>query len=102
MERSMSDVRPLRLGLACLARTRFDYAAARDLYLRSVAALKAFEGVELIAPDDLILDNPDDPKPGLVAQASAFFHAAQIDALVIQNGTFTMRVMALELIQGFN
>ncbi len=98
----MSSFRPLRLGLACLARTRFDYAAARDLYHRSVAALKTFEGVELIAPDDLILDNPDAPISGLVAQAAGFFHAAQIDALIIQNGTFTLGDMALELIESFN
>jgi L-fucose isomerase-like protein len=97
----MPDLPPLRLGLACLARSRFDYATARDLYHKSVAALKAFDGVEVIAPDDLILDNPDAPVPGLIRQASAFFHAAQVDALIVQNGTFTMGDMALELLESF-
>jgi L-fucose isomerase-like protein len=95
----MADVRPLRLGLACLARSRFDYVTARAIYQRSVAALKAFDGVELIAPDDLILDNPDEPVPGLIAKAAAFFSAAQIDAIIIQSGTFTMGDMALELLE---
>lgn len=56
---------PLQLGLACVARSRFDFQAARDVYRRSVAVLKQFPNVEVIAPDDLILDNPDHPTPRL-------------------------------------
>ncbi len=93
----MTTLSPLRLGLACVARSRFDYQAARDIYHRSVAALKQFPNVEVIAPDDLILDNPDNPTPGLIPQAIHFFQQAQIDALIIQNGTFTMGDMTLEL-----
>ena len=92
----------LRLGLACLARSRFDYQAARELYQRSVAALKQFPNVELIAPDDIILDNPDNPTPGLIARAATFFHQAQIDALIIQSGTFTMGDLALDLVESFS
>ncbi len=98
----MPQLRPMRLGLACLARSRFDYETARDLYHRSVAALQAFDGVEVIAPDDLILDNPDEPVPDLIRKAATFFHQAQIDALIIQSGTFTMGDLALDLLEGFN
>ncbi|MBM3128299.1 MAG: hypothetical protein FJ009_06640 [Chloroflexi bacterium] len=94
----MATLPPLRLGLACLARSRFDYQAARDVYHRSVAALKQFPNVEVIAPDDLILDDADHPTPGLIAQAIDFFQRAQIDALIVQNGTFTLGDLTLDLI----
>ncbi|MBI5305287.1 MAG: hypothetical protein HY868_24360 [Chloroflexi bacterium] len=98
----MTHFPTLRLGLACIARSRFDYQAARDIYHRSVAALKQFPNVDVIAPDDLILDNPDDPTPGLIPQAINFFQQAQIDALIIQNGTFTMGDLSLELADRFS
>jgi L-fucose isomerase-like protein len=88
--------------LACLARSRFDYQAARDVYQRSVAALKQFPNVQVIAPDDLILDDADHPTPGLIAQAIDFFQRAQIDALIVQNGTFTLGDLTLDLIDPFN
>jgi L-fucose isomerase-like protein len=93
----MTALPPLRLGLATIARSRFDYQAARDVYHRSVAALNKFPNVEVIAPDDLILDNPDDPNPDLIKNAINFFYQAKIDALIIQNGTFTMGEPSLEL-----
>ncbi len=92
----------LRVGLACLARSRFDYAAARQLYHASVAALKQFPRVELVAPDDIILDNPDDPTPGLIERAVSFFRQGEIDALIIQSGTFTMGDLALDLVDSFH
>ncbi|MCI0477329.1 MAG: hypothetical protein L0Y55_13865 [Anaerolineales bacterium] len=98
----MATIPPLRLGLACLARSRFDYQAARGVYQRSVAALKQFPNVEVIAPDDLILDDPDHPTPGLIAQAINFFQQAQIDALIVQNGTFTLGDIVLDLVDPFN
>ncbi|MEW5719161.1 MAG: hypothetical protein AB1817_11070 [Chloroflexota bacterium] len=98
----MAILPPLRLGLACVARSRFDYQAARDIYHRSVAALKQFPNVEVVAPDDLILDDPDNPTPGLIRRAINFFQQAQVDALIIQNGTFTMGDLALDLADGFS
>ena len=98
----MTNSFSLRLGLACIARSRFDYQAAHDVYRRSVAALKQFPNVEVIAPDDLILDNPDNPTPGLIQNASSFFQQAQVDALIIQNGTFTLGDLTLDLVDRFS
>lgn len=97
----MPNFPPLRVGLACMARSRFDYQAARDLYRRSVAALRAFPNVELVAPDDIILDNVDDPTPGLVENAATFFRQGEIDVLILQSGTFTVGDMALDLADRF-
>lgn len=98
----MATLPLLRLGLASLARSRFDYQAARDVYRRSVAALKQFPNVEVIAPDDLILDDPDNPKPDLIPQAINFFQQAQVDALIVQNGTFTLGDSVLDLVDSFS
>ncbi len=97
----MPSLPNLRLGLACVARSRFDYEFAREIYRRSVAALKQFPNVDVIAPEDLILDNPDAPEPGLIPQAINFFQQAQVDALIVQNGTFTMGDMVLDLVDRF-
>ena len=98
----MAPLPLLRLGLASVARSRFDYQAARDIYQRSIAALQQFPNVQVIAPEDLILDNPDNPTPGLIQHAINFFQQAQIDALVIQNGTFTPGEMSLDLADSLN
>ncbi len=91
----------LRLGLVSLARSRFDYREARRLYQQSVAALKQFPNVEVIAPGDIVLDNPDDPTPNLLAPTVTLLREAGIDVLIIQSGTFTMGDLALDLVEDF-
>lgn len=98
----MSKFPPLRVGLASIARTRFDYKKAGELYQASIAALKQFEGIDLVAPDDMILDNPDSPAPGLAERAVSFFRRAEVDALIFQSGTFTMGDIPLDIIDAMH
>ncbi len=81
----------IRLGVACLGRTTFDVAAAREIWAQTRKDLAKLENVTIIAPEDLVIE-PDE-----AVAAADMFVKARIDGLVILSGTFHLGHLALEL-----
>ncbi len=84
---------PVRVAFVTLARATFSIDFARETHARSVAALRAIAGVELITPDDVLIE-PED-----AARVAAQLAGGRPDLLIIQNGTFALGNLALELAQ---
>jgi L-fucose isomerase-like protein len=80
----------ITLGIACLGRTTFDVAAAREIWAGTRKDLAKLENVTIVAPDELVIE-PDDA----VVAADAFVKA-RVDGLVIVSGTFHLGHLALE------
>jgi len=81
----------IRLGVVCLARTTFDFDAAKDLWAGILKELAALEAVELTAIPGLVFE---------VAEAKAAAEqlaSANVDGLIIISGTFHLGHLALEI-----
>lgn len=87
---------PTRLGLVCLARLTFDADLAARWYAQAQAMLGALDGVQLCAVEKLVIE------PGDAAAAIAELRAANVDALIIVNGTFALGGLAMSFAQAFN
>jgi L-fucose isomerase-like protein len=84
---------PYKVAFVTLARGTYDIAFAREIRRRSVAALCAVEGVNLVTPDDVLVEPEDARKLG------AEFASQQVALLIIQNGTFALGDLAVHLAQ---
>lgn len=83
----------ITLGVVCLARTTFDYAAAKELWEGIRSDLEAIENVHIVAPRELVFE-VDEAKA-----AASQLARAQVDGLVIISGTFHLGHLALELVK---
>jgi L-fucose isomerase-like protein len=81
----------VRLGVVCLARKTFDYAAAEKLYREKLEELKKLEAVELEAVPHLIIEVAE------AREAARKLDARQIDGLLCLSGTFHLGHLVLEL-----
>lgn len=90
------DAPPLKLGLVCLARLTFEHELAGRWFADAQAALRALPSVELHAAPSLVIEAPD------TEAAIAQLRAADIDALVIANGTFALGGLAMQLAQALD
>ncbi|MDC7244482.1 MAG: fucose isomerase [Sphaerochaetaceae bacterium] len=81
----------ITLGVVALARTTFDYKAAKELYSNILKDLKGLENVDLAAIEDQIIEVEDAKK------AARELAAAQIDGLVVISSTFHLGHLVLEL-----
>jgi len=83
----------ITLGVACLARTTFDYDAAEELWRKIQGDLERLENVTIITYDKLIFEVED------AKQAASIFARSKVDGLVIISGTFHLGHLALELVK---
>lgn len=82
-----------RVALITLARATFDVGFAREIRSRALAALSALDDVGVIECGELLIAPAD---AAMVAQQLA---AERPDLLIIQNGTFALGSLALDLAQ---
>ncbi|MBN1881707.1 MAG: fucose isomerase [Deltaproteobacteria bacterium] len=86
---------PVTIGVVCLARTTFDYTAARGIYERIQADLERIENAQVYAIPDLVIEVEDARK------AAAELRKHGINGLVVISGTFHLGHLALELDREF-
>ena len=84
---------PCKVAFVTLSRATYDMAFAREIRARSVQVLRAIEGVDLITPDDVLVE-PEDARA-----LGAVFASRQPDLLIIQSGTFALGDLAIHLAQ---
>jgi L-fucose isomerase-like protein len=82
--------RNVKVGFVTLSRTTFSLEFARDVCARSEAMLKGM-GVELVTYPNLVVEVED------ARAAAKKFREAEIDLLIIQNGTFAAADLTVEL-----
>ncbi len=81
----------IKLGVVCLARNTFDYAAAAELYCGILKDLSALENVTVCAVKQLVMEVPDAEK------AAAELYENKVDGIAIISGTFHLGHLALEI-----
>jgi L-fucose isomerase-like protein len=82
---------PVRIGVVCLARTTYDYLAAKELYEQIRRDLASIEAVAWRFIEELVISQED-------GQAAATRLATEhIDALVCISGTFHLGHLVLQL-----
>ena len=81
----------ITLGVVCLARKTFDWKAAGDIWTRLRVELALLENVELVGPEELVIEVEDARK------ATAQLAAGRVDAVAIISGTFHLGHLALEI-----
>ncbi len=81
----------IKLGVVCLARTTFDYLAAKEIYDKTKQDLLKLQNTEFAFIDDLVIEI-DDAKV-----AAKKLLGENIDGLVIISGTFHLGHLALIL-----
>jgi L-fucose isomerase-like protein len=81
----------VRLGVVCLARTTFDFEAARGLYRTILEQIRETEAVEVCAVEELVIE-VDEAKA-----AARRLAGEEIDGLVVISGTFHLGHLVLEL-----
>jgi L-fucose isomerase-like protein len=84
---------PVRLGVVCLARKTFDYAAAEKLYREKLEELRRLEAVELEAVPHLVIEVEE------AREAGRTLAGRQVDGLLCISGTFHLGHLVLELHQ---
>ena len=82
---------PVTIGVVCLARTTFDYTAAKGIYERIRTDLSRIEHARFHAIVDLVIEVED------ARNAAAKLRAEGIDGLIVISGTFHLGHLALEL-----
>lgn len=85
-----------KLGVVCLGRLTFDHELAVQWYAQTRAKLAQLHGVEITAIEPLVIELPD--ADGAIAQ----LQAANIDALLLINGTFALGGLAMSLGKALN
>lgn len=81
----------INLGVVCLARTTFDFAAAAEIYAKIKKDLMKIEHVKFNFIDDLVIEVDDAQK------AANTLSTKNIDALIVISGTFHLGHLILEL-----
>jgi len=79
----------ITLGVVCLARKTFDWKAAEEIWKRIRADLAALEAVDLVAPEQLVIE------PEEAEKAAALLAEKRVDAVVVISGTFHLGHLAL-------
>lgn len=79
----------IKLGVVCLARTTFDFNAAKDIYDERKKELKKLENVDLEIIEDLVIEVEDGEK------AAEKLASKGLDGLVVISGTFHLGHLAL-------
>lgn len=81
----------ITIGVVCLARTTFDYKAAKEIYLKIQSDLEKIESVEWEIVSELLIEIHDAQK------AAKFLQSKDIDGLVCISGTFALGHLILEI-----
>ncbi len=81
----------VKIGIVCLARTTFDYMAARDIYDRIKGELEQIENVEYTFVPELVIEVDEAKK------AASQLVAKNVDAVVVISGTFHLGHLVLEI-----
>ncbi len=84
-------IKKAKIGVVCLARETFDFAAAKEIYDGQKVKLKSQPEYEWILIDNLVIS------PEEAEQAATTLAAQKIDGLVIISGTFHLGHLALIL-----
>ena len=79
----------IKLGVVCLARKTFDFAAAGEIYARTKEDLRRLEQVEWVFEDELVIEIED------AHRAAQKMSAHCVDAVVVISGTFHLGHLAL-------
>ena len=81
----------IKLGLVCLSRTTFDFAAAGELWKGIKAEVEGLEACEAVVVPDLVFE------PAEARAAAERLAGAGVDAVAIVSGTFHLGHLALEI-----
>lgn len=81
----------INIGVVCLARTTFDYIAAKEIYDGLQADLAEIEQVKFHFIEELVIE-VDDAKRAAIEIASK-----NVDALIVISGTFHLGHLVLEM-----
>lgn len=81
----------IRLGVVCLARNTFDFAAAGELYSGILEDLSKLENVSVCAVKQLVMEVSDAEK------AAAELYENKVDGIAVISGTFHLGHLALEI-----
>lgn len=84
---------PTRLGIVCLARLTFEADLAAQWYAQAQTVLRNIADVQLYPVAKLVIEAND------ADAAIAELRAANVDALIILNGTFALGGLAMRLAQ---
>lgn len=79
----------VKIGVVCLARQTFDYAAAKKIYNEKKIVLGAMENVNWVFCDELVIE-PDEAK-----SAARMMVQREVDGVVVVSGTFHLGHLAL-------
>lgn len=85
-----------KLGVVCLGRLTFDHELAVQWYAKTRARLSEMSGVSVMAIESLVIEQPD------ADAAIATLQTANVDALLIINGTFALGGLAMSLGKALN
>lgn len=81
----------IRLGVVCLARNTFDFAAAAELYSGILEGLSKLENVTVCAVKQLVMEVSDAEK------AADELYGNKVDGVAVISGTFHLGHLALEI-----
>lgn len=81
----------VNIGVVCLARTTFDYMAAKEIYEDIKKDLRKIQQVNLSFIDELVIEVQDAKK------AAEELASKNVDAVVVISGTFHLGHLVLEL-----
>lgn len=90
-----SKCSPINVGFISLAAPFFDSAYPKKYYGQVVAKLKGLGVAEIVSPEAPVLEMDE------LDKAIKMFKDVPIDALILQQGTFTPGVMPMKLAQTF-
>lgn len=79
----------IHLGVVCLARTTYDYQAAKEIYDGAKERLREIPDTTFTFVEELVIEIPD------AMEAARQLQAAQVNAVVIISGTFHLGHLAL-------
>lgn len=81
----------VKIGVCCLTRHTFDFAAAMEIYKQTQIDLKQIENVEYVFIEDEVVEVEDARAAGLR------FKEADVDGVIIISGTFHLGHLALTI-----
>lgn len=82
-----------KVAFVSLARATFDLTYAREIRLRSLALLNSLDGVQVLTPEDVVIE------PERVGDLANALAAERPDILILQNATFALGNLAVTLAQ---
>ncbi len=81
----------INLGVVCLARNTFDFNAAKEIYKDILLDLGKLENVELVARENLVMDEEDADKAG------RYFASQLVDGIAVISGTFHLGHLVMQI-----